>query len=188
MNKSLLIKNYIEKLAYPISDKDIIKYFGIEGQEAIILYKDLKNYKNIEELLPTNNSFKIFLIEDKPNSGHWVCLLRYGDNIEFFDSYGEGIDEEFKYIPKFIKNMLNQNKKYLTYLLANAPKKYKIIYNKIPYQELNDGVSTCGKWCILRILLLKTMNYDLYEFNEFMERQKFKYNKPFDILCVDWIV
>ena len=53
-----------------------------------IEYKDLKNYTSIDELLPNDKDFAVLLYESQPNSGHWTALLKYDNDIELFDSYG----------------------------------------------------------------------------------------------------
>ena len=42
--------------------------------------------------------------------------------------------------------MLNENKKYLTYLLKGKT----TIYNKVKYEILKKGVNTCGAHCAYR--------------------------------------
>ena len=77
-NKSQLKKQITEE----ITDSDLTRYFDQKNYKNIIKYSDLANYNSIQQLLPRNKSWKIILIENKMNSGHWTLLLRYNNIIE----------------------------------------------------------------------------------------------------------
>ncbi len=77
------------------------------------------------------------------------------------DSYGDKPDEIFKYIPKKIRQKYNfTGKPYLSKLLINSP--YKIEYNEIQGQKDGEGIATCGRHCIFRILL-KDLPLETYQ-------------------------
>ena len=67
-----------EKMKGLLGNKDFGKYIKH-------LYK---NYKDIYQLLPGWEDYRIILIEQKPRMGHWVCLTRRNEIFIFFDSYG----------------------------------------------------------------------------------------------------
>ena len=170
-----------------ISDLDFKKYFGEDV--PILKYSELENFKNIEELLPNNRDYKIILTESKFNEGHWCCLMRYDNVIEWFDSYGKkgGHPEgQLSFIPGIIKKMLGQNKHHLTRLLKTVPKDYKVVFNNTPLQVLREGVNTCGKWCIARIQSMK-LGYTLEDFIDLLNRTCDDTGKPYDIVICDWI-
>ena len=101
------------------------------------------------------------LYMSKPNYGHWICVIKHLDRIEFFDPYGEPNlpDEELKLINDDVKNITNQNYPYLSKLLYNS--NYPIEYNNYPFQEHNLDIKTCGRHCIVRILF-KNLLLDEY--------------------------
>jgi len=185
---SKVAQDYIKRLATNISDSDIHRYFP-DAHQNIISYGDIAKYSDINQLLPHDKSYKIILIEDSKNHGHWCCICRYGDTIESFDSYGSGkLEYEFKFIPKFIRKQLGETKPYLENLLKKAKKGgAKIVYNHDRLQADGDGVNTCGRWVILRLLMMKEMNYDLDEFCRFMDKTSAETGKPADILVADFI-
>ena len=49
----------------------------------MVKFGDLENYKDIYELLPLWEDFRIILIEQKLNSGHWVCITRINNDFVF---------------------------------------------------------------------------------------------------------
>lgn len=182
--KENLIKHYKEELARMMSDADFKRYFGGDGK--IIKYSDLSNYNTINDLLPNDKDFRVVLIENKYNQGHWVALLKYGDIIEWFNSYGTKPEYDFKFIPTPIKNFLGQGGNLLTNILKTKDKKQKVYYNKKKFQTINDGVNTCGRWVIARCLAMQC-GYELDDFIDKVEEKHEETGKPFDILVVDWI-
>jgi hypothetical protein len=181
-----------EKLAYMISDADISKYFT-DATEKILKYSQLADIKDIDELLPNPQDYRIILTESKRNEGHWCCIMKYTDKktgkkyIEWFDSYSGKPDSELKFIPDAIKRMLGQDKNHLTRLLGTVKEPYNILYNSTKYQTLKDGINTCGRWCILRLIMFH-IGYTLPEFKAFIkESSKNAGNIPYDVLIVDWV-
>jgi hypothetical protein len=92
------------RLTDMISDDDIEKYLDKEGHQKIIKYSDLKNYRDIDDLIPKFNDYKIILIETQMNSGHWIVLLKYKidkkPTIEYFNSYGLKVGADLNFISK----------------------------------------------------------------------------------------
>lgn len=133
-----------------LSGNDI--YNACEKNIKILKYGQLKNFKNIDDAFNPYDAIAL-LYESKPNYGHWVLLLRHPKKktIEFFDSYGIFPDDQLKKIPNEINKMVGQGFIYLTKLLVDSP--YKIIYNRVPVQEMGRKISSCGRHLCLRYLL-----------------------------------
>jgi len=178
-----LIEHYERELQKMMSDKDFERYLG---GGHVIKYSDLANYSNINDLLPQNKDFKIMLIESSPNCGHWVCLMKYGDIIEYFNSYGTKPEYDFKFIPTHTKYLLGQGGNLLTNLLRTKSPGQKVFYNKKRFQNNIEGINTCGRWVTARILAM-LMGFELDDFIVKAEDKSRDTGKPFDILAVDWI-
>ncbi len=150
----------IEKIEdTPMSNFDIKFYLP---DVKIIPYSDLKFVKTINQILPKNKSYVIILYQNTQNCGHWVCLMRYDDTIEFFCSYGSKVDESLEWLPREKNFELGITEPYLTNLLKKT--KLKVIYNPIPYQSKKDlDISTCGRHCVLRIIKMLE-GFDLQEY------------------------
>lgn len=162
----------IERIDKPMSDSDLERYLGSPASDYIVKYSDLDNYKKIEELLPKEKDFKIILTESSLNNGHWTALMRYKDTIEAFNSYGSKPSYELGFISKIKNAFLGQDERHLNKLLNRAlkEKKYKIIYNKKKFQKYSPSIQTCGRHCVLRILLLN-QDYTLEDYINWMEKQ-----------------
>jgi hypothetical protein len=182
--KDKIRKHYETELEKMMSDKDFDRYFGAG---KVIKYSELDNYPTINDLLPNNKDFRIILVESQYNSGHWCAVLKYGDIIEWFNSYGTAPEYDFKFIPSFTKHLLGQGGNLLTKLLKTKRKDQKLYYNKKKLQQIADGVNTCGRHCIARILAM-LVGYELDEFIQKIEDKVEETGKPPDILVIDWIV
>ena len=168
MKENLL--NLIE--SEPMSNDMILKYLP---EADIITNKDLLQYQSIDELLP-NDGYIIILFLNTPNSGHWVSLSRYGDIIEYFDSYGSTPNQTDDYITDDEADDLGIKKYYLNHLLKISNK--YVLYNNKQYQSLDRNQSSCGRHVIYRLLcLLKGMT--LVDYYKHMKKLKTK-NTTFD--------
>lgn len=146
----------------PLSGKNIIQlvkeYTG--KVPNVLTYKDINNYSNIDDLLI--NDMCVILYEQMPGIGHWTCIFKEGNEIEHFDSYGYPPDDELNFNNEDINILLGQGAPVLCKLLAISP--YDIRYNNFKYQGKDS--STCGRWCILRLIFKK---YDEYKFKKIMK-------------------
>ena len=168
------------------SEPDIARYFDIKGK--ILKFSELSKYNNIQELLPNDKDFKFILTETEPNTGHWCVLLNSKGKIIWYDSYGIIGDGELKFIPRMMNKLLHQTTHPIHQLFKQAKKDgIQTEYNTFKYQSESDDVCTCGRWCVLAVLLMN-LNYSLKEIEEFVERWSYEKSMPFDILVVNWII
>jgi hypothetical protein len=174
------------RISKPMSDAEIQSHIGIKPDD-IIKYSELQNFKTIGELLPTDKSFKIILIEDRYNQGHWVCVMKYGKTIEYFNSYGAKWDTDWKFVNKMIRVILNESQNDMTRLMNQAEKDgWKTIWNKHRFQKLDNKIQTCGRWVTLRVEMMK-MGYDLDEFARFIQRRKEETGDKSDFIVSQYV-
>ena len=64
----------IEKTS--LSDIDI--YNKLKGKTNVLLYRELRDITQIEQILKDNSV--VILYENKPKRGHWICIIRYLKN------------------------------------------------------------------------------------------------------------
>ena len=173
----------MDNLKVSMTGQDILSYLP---NCKIIEYNDLGEYSEITDVLTKPIDFVIILIETiADNVGHWVCVLRYGNTIEFFNSYAEAPDVQKNTLISKAKNIeFNQTENYLTNLLVKS--NFNIIYNKLQLQKYTNGSTTCGRWVCARILCLLNQNMDLKRFLEFMIDLKNKSKKMSydEIVCM----
>jgi hypothetical protein len=160
MSAEDILKQY-EDIA--LSDKELLKI--IDGKANLILYPQLINFRNIDEMLDPYGAC-IILFEAKPHYGHWCCLFKISHTmIEFFNPYGGWPDDSLEYIPMEFRKQSNQDKPYLSELMINSP--YELSYNEHAFQKHGKNIKTCGRWCGVR-LALRYMS--LEEFAEFIKK------------------
>lgn len=134
----------------------------LDGKTKVLTYKVLHKINNIDELLEPYKNF-VLLYMSKPNSGHWCCVLKHKDRIEFFDPYGgKNIpDNELDNIDDNVKIITNQNYPYLSQLLYDSNK--KIEFNNYNFQQYKKDINTCGRHCIVRIMFKHLLLDDYYK-------------------------
>ena len=165
---------HIEKES--MSDKDIKEHLGQDAR--IVLYSDLDNYNSIEELLPNEKSFIVLLYQDSQNTGHWTGLIRFKGKILFFDSYGEYVDDELKWVSNIQKCKIGVKRPYLTELINASP--LDCLYNKFCYQSKKSDIATCGRHVCFFLLNCIHKNKGLKKYYELMQKLKKKMHMNYD--------
>ena len=162
-----------------ISDTEL-KYYLPDCN--IKTYPELRNIKDIEELLPKNDSYFILLYLDTPNSGHWTTLKRFNNDIQYFCSYGTYPDKQMNWYGKELRKELGESELYLTKLLNKTG--LNVNYNDIDYQNKDNlDIVTCGRWCIDFIKSKK----NLKEYYKMMSKLKKDTGKDYDELVSEKI-
>jgi len=177
-----------KRIGEPMSNFDLEKYLEINPSD-IIKYSELSNYDSIQQLLPKDDSFKVLLIEDKPNSGHFVGLFRFGKTIEYMNSYGAKWDTDWRFIPRMVRLILGQATNDLTRLFDKAKKDgFSVVYNKKRLQKLDPKIQTCGRFVAMRRHLGK-MGYNLTQYQQEIENLRDKNTKEGEKRkSADWVV
>ena len=161
-----------QRIRNPMTDGDLERNTGIKSSE-IIKYADLKNYNTITDLLPKEKDYKIILIEDRYNSGHWVCVLRDGKYISYFNSYGAKYDTDWKFINRMTRMILGENTNEMTRLIDGAIKDgFTVEWNHHKYQRIGDAIQTCGRHCVMRIECSKMGYTKNADYNKLMDKLK----------------
>lgn len=176
------VKEVLKVVNKPMSNEDINKYLP---NSKILKYEELYKYKNIKDILTKDKDYCIILFMQTGYMGHWICIVRNGDNFYYFDSYGNPIDEFFKWNDESMNKTLNQPYPYIKDLL-NGTNAY---YNGVKYQEIdkNIEISTCGRHCIFFILNCLNYNKDLLKYYKFMNAISKKYKIPYDLIVSQYI-
>jgi hypothetical protein len=145
--KHALIPENKQRRAYSLSNFDIQKMIPTL---KIISYPDLLRYKTIDQALDEKGRLMILYLTEDQYTGHWICLLKKGNKIEYHDPYGFlKPDEESEWVSKKHLAEFDQDTHYLTKLLKESG--YKIVYNKFPFQGENPSIATCGRHCATRL-------------------------------------
>jgi hypothetical protein len=181
--KEKLLRYYENELGRMMNDTDFERY-GLK--KYIIKYSELRNYRNINDLLTEPFDFRIILIESSYNCGHWTAVIKYKNVIEWFNSFGTSTGYDFKFIRNEVSKMLGQGRDDLLELLRTKDPSQQLFYNKKRLQANVEGINTCGRHVIARCLAAQC-GYELDEYIKKCEDKKEESGKPFDILVIDWI-
>ena len=144
-----------------LSNFDIYNIIG--KKIKIIKYPDIENYTSIFEIFGNSNMVIIFFETENLNIGHWECMFLKQKEIYFFDSYGLPPDQAEKYINSNTQIKLKENKPLLYPLFVNAQKSgYSSFYNAFKYQQMKGNISTCGRWCSIRLKYMNLTDEQFY--------------------------
>lgn len=164
-----------EKKKLSLSNREILDFLG--GMTNIVIYDKMHKFNTIFDLFK-NFDTCVILYLSKPKYGHWTLLINHGDYIEFFDSYGgekNEPDTQLDYIDPEIKKKSNEDFPYLTKLLYES--ELPIEYNNHKFQMKGNGIATCGRHVISRILF-KDLHID--EYYDFMNHLKNELKMNYD--------
>jgi hypothetical protein len=151
-----------------LSNRNIIQM--MDGRVKIVMYSELHKYKSIDQLLQPYNKV-VLLFEWKEKYGHWAALFKPNDHtVSFFNSYDGYPDDALLNISKQFRKEHYEDYPYLSQLLLNSP--YELTYNDNIYQSKKANISTCGRWCTVR-LILSYLDDD--EFHNFIKTTTKKY-------------
>jgi hypothetical protein len=175
-----------EQLHYSLSDEDLHKLLPNVTQ---IAYADLKKYQSISQLLPKQRDAVILFVERQDNVGHWQALVRIGNDILFFDSYGERPDKALLWAPKQLRRELGQKIPMLSLLLNRAlTEGFVVKFNEFSFQSDDPNITTCGRWAVLFIsYCMSNTDASLTDFYNFVMSECKKREVTPDILVTTLI-
>ena len=134
--------------AYPLSDAVIRAALG--NDVKIFTYPELNQLRHIDQCFDTKGRCILLYLTVSNSAGHWVCMLKKGSTIEYFDSYGEPPEQPLTELPTSKLQQLGQTDSTLMMLFKASG--YKVYYNTFPFQQDRAGVATCGRHCVARLL------------------------------------
>ena len=128
-----------EVRSYPLSDSDLRTLLG--QNINVITNRQLPEYNSIEDIFDDEGRCVLLYTPEDPQSGHYVCLLRRPDCIEYFDPYGEKPDND---------DVLGDQPPILTQMLRESG--IPVYWNTHQFQKLRGDISTCGRHVTARCL------------------------------------
>jgi hypothetical protein len=166
----------------PLSESDLRKILGSDTK--VIVYPDLAKYNTLDQLLPKPYDFVIVLLLETPTSGHWCALIKNPSQYEWFDSYGNPPDYDLsKWLSPSERISLKEDKNYLTNLLQGR----NYVYNKIKYQQLKQGVNTCGDHVSYRCYKFKNEGYNLKDYQDHIKNYSRLYGLTPDQIVANFV-
>ena len=147
---------------YPLSDGDIRRLLGQDIK--ILTYPELKNMRSIENCFDSKGRCIILFLTTSPTEGHWCCMLRNKEGIEFFDPYGDPPEAQKEGISGGLLNQLDERQPYLTALMRGSG--LPVYYNTHAFQKDKANINTCGRHCVVRCLYSP---YSLDKYNKIIK-------------------
>ena len=133
---------------YSLSDEDIQK---VMGGVSLFKYPELHQMNSIEDAFDDKGRAMMLYLTEDANTGHWVCMIKRGDTIEYFDPYGGyKPDSERRWLTKQKQEELGQDEPVLSRLIHEGG--YKVISNPYHFQREGVDINTCGRHCCSRLL------------------------------------
>lgn len=146
-------KNFVDNIKErSLTDDDFEKAIDTN----IFTYPYLENVRDIDEVFDEEGRALMLYLTESETSGHWIALLKKGKNIEFFDPYGIGPDEQSKWLSEDKLEKFRQDTPLLTNLLRKAKSEgYTITVNRHKFQKDKDDINTCGRHALTRLIFKK---------------------------------
>ena len=127
----------------PISDD----YMRVLCPDSIIVhYDELPAIDNLNQILGANGKCIILYLTAK-YSGHYTCLFKRNGTLYFFNSYGEPVDYDFRFIKDNVLKEEHEDKPYLKLLIERSG--LPVDVNKYCLQA--KDTATCGYHCAVRL-------------------------------------
>jgi hypothetical protein len=165
--------------SYALSDSDIRKH--MHGDVSIWLYEQLALLPDIRHLFKESNNAMLLYPTTSAYSGHWVTLMFHPEKntIIYYDPYALKFDAlKYSSISPIIVNTLPQ-------LIARFKKEGgKFFMNSLRMQKLEDGNNTCGRHCLVR-MMLRGMSNKQYE--DYLHFKKLKPDEIVTLITMDTI-
>ena len=155
-----------ELKSYALSDGDIK---SLLGDVKITTYPELEGVEDIDELFDRRGRAILFFPNQTPTIGHWTCLIRRPNMIEFFDPYGGRPDAQKADMTKSKLEQLDIEQPFLSRLLRAS--KMPVYYNSHAFQSSKDDIATCGRHCAVRLLYAP---YSLDKYGKIIKRSGLK--------------
>ena len=132
--------------AMPLEMDILGKMSGKAHRTRVMQFSKVEAAKNLSELINAEHPFLIILIMDnrEPDAkvGHYIALFLRdaGKEVVFFDSYGHALSP-------LLKLLKHGNK--INLLIKESGK--RLAMNRTKFQSESNKISTCGRWCAVRI-------------------------------------
>jgi hypothetical protein len=143
-----------------------LRKLNLDGVK-VLLYSELSSYNTLEQFMGKDGV--IILVRQVPDFGHWIALTydREPGAINYFDSYGFGIDELLRDLTPEMARRLGQEEYLLSMFIDEAAERgviSRVNVNKVELQAPTSSVAVCGGYAVLRIYWRHINNEEFVEF------------------------
>lgn len=143
---------------YALSNDDIQEI--LEPDTKILTYPEFANMSSIDECFDKLGRCIFLFLTKSPTMGHWITMFKRGNNIHYWDSYGEPPEAQRKWISEEKLEELGEEEPYLLNLLKQSG--YRVYWNTHAYQTDKEDVNTCGRWAVARLICKDMDDHQFY--------------------------
>ena len=143
---------------YALSNEDINEI--LEPDTKVFAYPKFAEMNHIDEAFDKLGRCIFLFLTQSETSGHWLCMLKKGDSIYYFDSYGGKPEHPREWLSQEQLDVLGEGEPYLWNLLKQSH--YKVYYNTMKYQSDAANVNDCGRWCVARLICKDASDVQFY--------------------------
>lgn len=144
--------------AYALSNDDINTI--LEPDTKIFTYPEFASMTSIDEAFDKLGRCVFLFLTTSSTSGHWVCMFKRKDMIEYFSSYGDKPEAERNWLSQEQLDDLGQDEPYLMNLLKQS--RCRVFYSTHEYQSDRQDINSCGRWCVARLICKDISNQQFY--------------------------
>jgi hypothetical protein len=145
---------------YALSNDDINAI--LEPDTKIFTYPKFNTMDSIEQAFDSEGRCVFLFLTENEHTGHWLCMFKKPEGIEYFDSYGDKPDAQRNWLSEDKLIALDEAEPRLTELLRASGE--RVYYNTFQYQTERGDISTCGRWCASRLLCREMSNLQFFNF------------------------
>ena len=145
---------------YALSNDDINKI--LEPATKIFSYPKFNEFQHIDEAFDSEGRCVFLFLTESENVGHWLCMFKRPEGIEYFDSYGDKPDAQRSWLSEEKLAELDEATPRLTELLRSSG--YRVYCSTFQYQKERSDINSCGRWCVARLLCKDMSNLQFYNF------------------------
>ena len=161
---------------YSLSDDDIREY--LKDDVNIVSYLDLPSVHRLQDLFKTSDNLVIHIPVQSQSAGHWTCAWLtgsgdpLGNTFNYWCPYAFTPYENITKSP-YLMHSEDKNDFALVYLIKQFLREGgKVSVNKYKIQQLKNGVNTCGRHVVARLLHKQLNNKQYYEYITSLEKNK----------------
>ena len=148
MTYDTLRNSMTNKIQSAISS-DVLENFGYK----VINYLDLNKYDRIEDIPDILDKGVILYTPISERSlGHYSCIWIKEDKLFYWCSYGYNLNYTISK-SNYMLSTVERDEDYLLNLVKDYIRRGGVfIVNHVKFQNLSSNVSTCGRYCIIRLI------------------------------------
>lgn len=154
---SMMKRVLAQEIAAPFGENDLRILVNDKGATRpaavdvpLVSYKDLPRHSTIDAVLGPQACCFLYW-QTHSDFGHWTCLMKQGDTVEYFDPLGTkgGVDSLLEAMTPEWRQKSGQSGPFLSHLLHESG--HKVVVNRFPFQKNAKDINSCGRWSGMRL-------------------------------------